>query len=533
MLILTPMAVRPGPAARRASARPSCAPRSLPPTSVASRSCSSRACRAYYPQFGFGSATRARARAAGRTDPRGRPGWRCRSRAYDPALAAASSIPRSSRRLRMPELPEVETVRRAIAPVLEGRMLAHVEIDDVRLTRPEDPLVVAAELQGERVEHVDRRGKYLIVRFASGRALLIHLRMTGSLLREPRQALARPRRPHARRRDGSRLPRRPPLRHLASARARRARAVPRRAPRRRAARRRVHREGPGRAAGRSPRAAQGGAPRPADARRAREHLRRRGALVRAPEPAPARALARPRRAPPPAPGDQKGARARDRPAGVDAHRLSPARRQLGIDADGVQGLRAHGRAVRPLRHAVREDARRRPRDVVLPALPARRLSKFPWRVAPIPVTKPDGRRGAHAPRHVSVRGMGTGPLQGGKSLEHQDTPGGGCRCGTNTRPRPRLLRLRTTSARSRSNRRPTSSATSTARTAGRARARTTTRSRRRASTRTSGRRASGSRTRSRAAASATTPSRRSSPTRRASRARRVTACPARAKGTSR
>ena len=85
----------------------------------------------------------------------------------------------------MPELPEVESVRRAIAPALEGRRLQHVEIDDVRLTRPEDPLVVAAELTGERVEHVDRRGKYLIVRFASGRALLIHLRMTGSLLREP------------------------------------------------------------------------------------------------------------------------------------------------------------------------------------------------------------------------------------------------------------------------------------------------------------------------------------------------------------
>src|SRR5918995_1778079 len=85
----------------------------------------------------------------------------------------------------MPELPEVESVRRAIAPALEGRRLEHVEINDVRLTRPEDPVAVAAELTGERVEHVDRRGKYLIVRFASGRALLIHLRMTGSLLRDP------------------------------------------------------------------------------------------------------------------------------------------------------------------------------------------------------------------------------------------------------------------------------------------------------------------------------------------------------------
>ena len=85
----------------------------------------------------------------------------------------------------MPELPEVETVRRRLAPVLEGRRFEHVEIDDPRLTRPEDPLEVAAELVGERVAAVDRRGKYLIVRFESGRALLIHLRMTGSVLSDP------------------------------------------------------------------------------------------------------------------------------------------------------------------------------------------------------------------------------------------------------------------------------------------------------------------------------------------------------------
>jgi formamidopyrimidine-DNA glycosylase len=85
----------------------------------------------------------------------------------------------------LPELPEVETVRRRLAPVLEGRELERVEIHDARLTRPEDPLEVATELVGERVAQLDRRGKYLIVRFESGRALLIHLRMTGSLLRDP------------------------------------------------------------------------------------------------------------------------------------------------------------------------------------------------------------------------------------------------------------------------------------------------------------------------------------------------------------
>jgi formamidopyrimidine-DNA glycosylase len=82
----------------------------------------------------------------------------------------------------VPELPEVETVRLRLAPVLEGRRLAHVEILDPRVTRPADPEDVARELTGEQVVKADRRGKYLVLRLATGRALLIHLRMTGSLL---------------------------------------------------------------------------------------------------------------------------------------------------------------------------------------------------------------------------------------------------------------------------------------------------------------------------------------------------------------
>jgi formamidopyrimidine-DNA glycosylase len=85
----------------------------------------------------------------------------------------------------MPELPEVETVRRRLAPVLEGRTLQRVAISDPRLTRPYDPDAVAAELQDERVAEVGRRGKYLLVRFASARVLLVHLRMTGGFLLEP------------------------------------------------------------------------------------------------------------------------------------------------------------------------------------------------------------------------------------------------------------------------------------------------------------------------------------------------------------
>ncbi len=81
----------------------------------------------------------------------------------------------------MPELPEVETIRLALEPHVVGRRFERVEIDDPRLVRPFEPTAVAAELEGERVEALERRGKYLIVRFQSGRALLIHLRMTGSL----------------------------------------------------------------------------------------------------------------------------------------------------------------------------------------------------------------------------------------------------------------------------------------------------------------------------------------------------------------
>jgi formamidopyrimidine-DNA glycosylase len=78
----------------------------------------------------------------------------------------------------VPELPEVEVVRRALAPVVEGRVLADVRIDDVRLVRPEDPDAVADELRGRRVERLERRGKYLVWDLGDA-VLAAHLRMTG------------------------------------------------------------------------------------------------------------------------------------------------------------------------------------------------------------------------------------------------------------------------------------------------------------------------------------------------------------------
>ena len=85
----------------------------------------------------------------------------------------------------MPELPEVETIRRQLAPRLEGRTIVRAEILDPRWTRPEPPASVEAELCGSGVERVGRAGKYLVWSLSGERYLLMHLRMTGVLLLDP------------------------------------------------------------------------------------------------------------------------------------------------------------------------------------------------------------------------------------------------------------------------------------------------------------------------------------------------------------
>ena len=85
----------------------------------------------------------------------------------------------------MPELPEVETIRRQLAPHLEGRRIGAVEILDARWTRPHDPRPVERRLHGVVVDRVDRSGKYLDLVLSDQQHLLIHLRMTGSLLFDP------------------------------------------------------------------------------------------------------------------------------------------------------------------------------------------------------------------------------------------------------------------------------------------------------------------------------------------------------------
>ena len=85
----------------------------------------------------------------------------------------------------MPELPEVETERQRLAARIEGRRIASARIDDARLTRPDDPKLVAARIEGDRVTAVERRGKYIFIRFESGQVLLVHLRMTGGFRYDP------------------------------------------------------------------------------------------------------------------------------------------------------------------------------------------------------------------------------------------------------------------------------------------------------------------------------------------------------------
>jgi len=79
----------------------------------------------------------------------------------------------------MPELPEVEAVRRRLEPALRGARVEHVLLRRQNLRRPFPP-AFASRLEGRRIGSVDRRGKYLLVALDSGDTLLMHLGMSGS-----------------------------------------------------------------------------------------------------------------------------------------------------------------------------------------------------------------------------------------------------------------------------------------------------------------------------------------------------------------
>jgi formamidopyrimidine-DNA glycosylase len=85
----------------------------------------------------------------------------------------------------VPELPEVETIRGHLAPHVEGRVLERLEVIDVRWSRPLAPAELAAAVEGRRVQRLGRRGKYLEWELDDEVFLLVHLRMTGTLLLDP------------------------------------------------------------------------------------------------------------------------------------------------------------------------------------------------------------------------------------------------------------------------------------------------------------------------------------------------------------
>jgi len=95
------------------------------------------------------------------------------------ALQARDNVPRARYRTRVPELPEVETVRRELAPWLEGRRI-------VRARRgpdaPAGPKYMRLEdADGQTITAVTRRGKFIVMPLSQGDELIVHLGMTGTL----------------------------------------------------------------------------------------------------------------------------------------------------------------------------------------------------------------------------------------------------------------------------------------------------------------------------------------------------------------
>ena len=85
----------------------------------------------------------------------------------------------------VPELPEVETVRRVLAPQLAGRKILGVDVCNVQVVAYPDVESFAQRLAGQVINGMRRRGKFLVIMLSSGDDVVLHLRMTGSLLLVP------------------------------------------------------------------------------------------------------------------------------------------------------------------------------------------------------------------------------------------------------------------------------------------------------------------------------------------------------------
>ena len=82
----------------------------------------------------------------------------------------------------MPELPEVETIRRQLEPEIVGRRIESIEVVDPRWSEPAPPADVERAVAGRRIEQLGRRGKWLLMGLEGDVWLVMHLRMTGNLV---------------------------------------------------------------------------------------------------------------------------------------------------------------------------------------------------------------------------------------------------------------------------------------------------------------------------------------------------------------
>src|SRR4051812_22190069 len=84
----------------------------------------------------------------------------------------------------MPELPEVETIRRDLEKEFAGKRIKSVEVTGARsIRRHEDPSEFVSRVEGQKIDSVQRKGKYLLVKLDGGSMLVVHLGMSGQLLR--------------------------------------------------------------------------------------------------------------------------------------------------------------------------------------------------------------------------------------------------------------------------------------------------------------------------------------------------------------
>lgn len=88
----------------------------------------------------------------------------------------------------MPELPEVETIKNELIPIIVGHVITGVTLYWDGIVRQPSAVEFRSKIIGEKITGINRRGKYLIFNFIGGDKLIIHLRMTGSLLIRPARA---------------------------------------------------------------------------------------------------------------------------------------------------------------------------------------------------------------------------------------------------------------------------------------------------------------------------------------------------------